>query len=233
MRKFIITGVLAASFIVPTVASAAQGQPGTEASKVKTHKPCKQHSKGKKCTFIKQVKKARNGKNGVNGVNGTNGVNGRDGSNGGNGVNGKDGARGPQGIQGLPGLNGKDGHDGVSGYEVRTFDYIKGIGHRDGMPGMDAGYSGVGGGAPATVVCSSPDKVAIAGGYWIRDGADERMDQNFAATSNGAGVIASFPGRMNWDTNSPRPGVNSGWIVRFNAYAPTDVTLYVVCISAS
>ncbi len=46
------------------------------------------------------------------------------------------------------------------------------------------------------------------------------LDQDFDALSNGSGVVASFPGRMNWDTNSPRPGVNTGWIVRFSESRP-------------
>lgn len=183
----------------------------------------------------KKGKPGVNGKNGANGVNGANGLDGHPGKDGVQGANGKDGVAGQQGAQGQRGNDGSTGsagRDGVSGYEVMTYDYIKGIGHREGFPGADAGYSGVGGGAPATVVCSSPNKVAVGGGYFIRDGASDRLDTNGAAMN--ANVIASFPGRVNWDTNSPRQGVYSGWIVRFGQSAtPDNVTLYVICINAA
>jgi Collagen triple helix repeat (20 copies) len=138
--------------------------------------------------------KAASGAPGAVGATGATGATGLQGSAG---ANGRDGVNGTNGHDGLNGTNGHDGLNGVSGYEVMTYDYIKGIGHRPGFAGEDAGYPGVGGGAPATVVCSSPSKVAIAGGYWIRNGADERMDQDFDALYNGSGVVASFPGRMN------------------------------------
>ena len=39
---------------------------------------------------------------------------------------------------------------------------------------------------------------------------------NPPALSDGSGVVASFPGRMNWDTNKVKPNDNSGWIVQVN-----------------
>jgi hypothetical protein len=154
---------------------------------------------------------------------------GQRGPKGETGAKGDTGAAGPQGPQGAPGATGRDG---VSGYEVVTYDYISGIGHRPGKPGMDAGYPGVGPGGVATVACSSQDKVAVSGGWWMRDGASEKMDAVVPGLTNGAGAIASFPGRMDWSTNEPKPNRLDGWIVRFNGYPATDVTLYAVCVDA-
>jgi hypothetical protein len=63
---------------------------------------------------------------------------------------------------------------------------------------MGPNYVGVGGGAIATVACS-PGKVAIGGGYRFTSAGDSGF--NSQALSNGSGVVASFPGRMDWDTN--------------------------------
>ncbi len=152
---------------------------------------------------------------------------GLDGAPGKDGVDGKDGAVGPQGQPGAKGA------DGVSGYEVMTYDYIKGVGHREGKPGAATGYVGANNSAIATVACSSEDKVAISGGYFIRNGTSDVVQS--PNVGQGAGVVASFPGRMDWSTNTPKPNRNDGWIVQFNGNGgPSfDVTLYVVCINAA
>ena len=49
-----------------------------------------------------------------------------------------------------------------------------------------------------------------------------------------SGVIASFPGRMDWSTNTVKPNDNSGWIVQVNNKVnAADMTLYVVCVNAN
>ena len=142
------------------------------------------------------------------------------------GANGKDGVPGANGRDGAPGLDGKNG---VSGYEVRTYDYIR-TGARPGHPGTDPGYVGAGDSSIATVTCS-PGKVAMGGGYFIRNGQSEVVNGAHAA---GQGATASFPGRMNWDLNEPKPNDFGGWIVYFNGNGPVqDVTLYVTCINAA
>ena len=171
-------------------------------------------------------KKAKGSLKGKRGPAGPQGQAGAQGPKGDTGARGETGAAGPQGAQGAP------GRDGVSGYEVVTYDYISGIGHREGKPGMDPGYPGVGPGGVATVACSSQSKVAVSGGWFMRDGASEKMDSYVPGLDNGAGVVASFPGRMNWETNEPKPDRLDGWIVRFNAHPATDVTLYAVCVNA-
>jgi hypothetical protein len=82
------------------------------------------------------------------------------------------------------------------------------------------------GGAVATVACSNQTDVAISGGV-----------QTIALGDNGIGnnvpVSSSFPGRMNWDTNSPRDGRLDGWIVQFGTEtgnAPKYVNIYALCV---
>jgi hypothetical protein len=156
------------------------------------------------------------------GKSGKDGTTGAPGPQGATGAKGDTGATGPQGPKGVPGV---DGRDGVSGYEVRTFD-----------------YDGVGPGNIATVACSS-GKVAIGGGYWFKTKGDNNFDWTHPAITNGSGVIASFPGRMDWDgvdnientedDNTVKPNDNSGWIVQVNDKPENqDMTLYVVCVNA-
>jgi hypothetical protein len=143
------------------------------------------------------------------------------------GQKGDRGSNGPQGLKGDPGTPGAQGPKGVSGYEVRTWRYSKDEHNSD----MGADYPGVGGGAIATVACS-PGKVAIGGGYRFTSEHDNGF--NSQALSDGSGVIASFPGRMNWATNEVKPGDNSGWIVQVNDKVnAADMTLYVVCVNAA
>ena len=141
------------------------------------------------------------------------------------GTNGAQGANGKDGQNGADGKDGKPGADGVSGYEVRTYDYIAG-GARPGHKGVDSTYTGAGNSSIATVACS-PGKVAVGGGYWIRNGQSEVVN---AAPAAGQGATASFPGRMDWNTNTPLPNRNDGWIVYFNGNGPPsfDVTLYAI-----
>jgi hypothetical protein len=160
------------------------------------------------------VSTASNGKDGFNGTNGANGAPGVQGERGKDGV---DGRRGDDGINGKDGANGSNGLNGVSGYEVRTWN-----------------YDSAGPGSVATVACSSESKVAVGGGYFIRNANNTDMSvRPHTALENGAGVIASFPGRMDWSTNSPKPNRNDGWIVQFNDKMSGPVTLYVACINAA
>ena len=184
--------------------------------------------------------KGERGAKGAEGDRGQRGAPGPAGPQGTPGAPGATGPAGPQGTAGTAGAAGAAGADGVSGYEVRTYDYIQGVGHRAGQDGEPAGYAGAGGGSIATVACSSAEKVALSGGYFLRNGADESQngtslpDGMFEspAVQNGAGVVASFPGRMDWTTFTPKPGRLDGWIVQFNSKPPGDVTLYAVCVNA-
>jgi hypothetical protein len=151
-------------------------------------------------------------------------VNGNGGAAGPQGPQGTAGQQGPQGNAGPGGALGKDGKDGVSGYEVRTWRYSKDDTNTDAGPG----YPGVGSGAIATVACS-PGKVALGGGYRFTDNGF-----NSPAVSDGSGVVSSFPGRMDWSTNTVKPNDNSGWIVQVNnKVSAADMTLYVICVNAN
>lgn len=91
------------------------------------------------------------------------------------------------------------------------------------------------GGAVATVACKSDTDVAISGGV-----------QTLALGTNGlAGnvpVSNSFPGRMDWSTNTPKLNSDgtpdlSGWIVQFGGNSSTTslgdpkyVNIYALCV---
>jgi len=143
------------------------------------------------------------------------------------GATGPQGPKGDKGDTGATGAQGPKGAAGVSGYEVRTWRYSKDAANSD----AGDGYPGVGSGAIATVACS-PGKVALSGGY--RFTSDGGNGFNSGAVSDGSGVVASFPGRMDWSTNTVKPNDNSGWIVQVNNKVnAADLTLYVVCANAS
>jgi len=149
------------------------------------------------------------------------------GSKGVQGVGGPAGPQGPKGDPGAPGASGAKGADGISGYEVHTWRYSKDDDHSD----MGPGYVGVGSGAIATVACSS-GKVALGGGYWFTSQHDNGF--NSPNISDGSGVVASFPGRMDWSNNTVKPNDNSGWIVQVNNKVnAADMTLYVICANVN
>ncbi len=154
---------------------------------------------------------------------------GKDGQTGAMGPQGVAGAQGPKGATGPAGPQGLKGDTGISGYEVRTWRYSKDDANSD----MGPGYVGVGGGAIATVACSA-GKVALGGGYWFTSEHDDGF--NSQALMDGSGVIASFPGRMNWNNNpaTVKPNDNSGWIVQVNDKVNlADMTLYVICANVN
>jgi hypothetical protein len=75
-------------------------------------------------------------------------------------------------------------------------------------------------GAIATVACSAPTDVAISGGV-----------QTIGADGTNAAVGNSFPGRMNWATNTPLPNRLDGWIVQFDAgQPPLKTTIWALCV---
>lgn len=143
------------------------------------------------------------------------------------GAKGDLGPAGPQGPKGNAGPQGPKGSNGVSGYEVRTWRYSKDDDNSD----MGPGYVGVGSGAIATVACSD-GKVAIGGGYRFTSEHDNGF--NSQALRDGSGVIASFPGRMDWNTNTVKSNNNTGWIVQVNDKVNlADMTMYVICVNAN
>ena len=87
-------------------------------------------------------------------------------------------------------------------------------------------------GAIATVACDADetDYVAISGGVQVL-GLDE------GANSRNTPVSSSFPGRMDWDTNTPKPDRLDGWIVQFGGNAgatsdkaPEKIKVWALCV---
>ena len=90
-----------------------------------------------------------------------------------------------------------------------------------------------GGGGIATVACADDDAtsqnyVAISGGaYSIRS-------TNPVNTATQP-ITSSFAGRMDWTTNTPKPGRLDGWIVNFGTGDQPDAThgtleIYALCV---
>jgi hypothetical protein len=100
-----------------------------------------------------------------------------------------------------------------------------------------AHYSaGANGGAIATVACADTEAksekyVAVSGGVQIIN-ADG--DSDFSNDTNVA-VADSFPGRMDYSDNTPKPGRLDGWIVRFgdNTKSTAQVDVWAVCMPTS
>lgn len=113
-----------------------------------------------------------------------------------------EGPRGPQGVQGVAGA---DGQDNLLDAYYATAAYNVGDTNQ---------------GAIATVACQQESDVAISGGV-----------QMIGVGGNNSAVGSSFPGRMDWTTNTPKAGRLDGWIVQFDAtVAPEKVTLWALCV---
>jgi hypothetical protein len=128
------------------------------------------------------------------------------GANGAKGDAGPAGAQGPKGDKGDKGDNGDKGDSYLDGAYYSVAYYDKG---------------NTNGGAIATVACKAQTDTAISGGVSTDD---------FMKT---VPVGQSFPGRMNWDTNTPKPDRLDGWIVQFASQigsAPEKVKVWALCV---
>ena len=131
------------------------------------------------------------------------------------GANGAKGDTGPAGAQGPKGTAGPQGQQGPKG--------DKGDSYMDGAYYSVAYYDkgDTNGGAIATVACKAQTDTAISGGV----STDDYMKT--------VPVGQSFPGRMNWDTNTPKPDRLDGWIVQFASQtgpAPEKVKVWALCV---
>ena len=113
------------------------------------------------------------------------------------GVVGPQGPQGPAGPKGGDGKDGKDGNDGLLGAYYAT-----------------AAYNGgdTNAGAIAGVACRARSDVAISGGVQV-------LGLDAGANDRNTPVSSSFPGRMDWSTNSPKVDRLDGWIVQFGGNA--------------
>jgi len=122
------------------------------------------------------------------------------------GAQGNVGPAGPQGQQGPKGDKGAAGDSYLHGayYSVAYY---------------NAGDTN--GGALATVACKAQSDTAISGGV----STDDYMKT--------VPVGQSFPGRMDWNTNTPKPNRLDGWVVQFatqNGSAPEKVKVWALCV---
>jgi hypothetical protein len=95
---------------------------------------------------------------------------------------------------------------------------------------------GAGGTAVGTVACADTEKksmkyIAVAGGVQVIN-ADG--DNNFD-NDNAVAVADSFPGRMDWSTNTPKADRLDGWIVRWGdaTKSAPKVNVWAVCMPRS
>jgi hypothetical protein len=138
------------------------------------------------------------------------------------GQKGDTGATGAQGLKGETGADGPKGDKGESGLTGAFY----------ATAFYNAGNTNAG--AIASVACDADktktDYVAISGGVQVL-GLDE------GANSRNTPVSSSFPGRMDWDTNAPKPGRLDGWIVQFGGNAgatsdkaPEKIKVWALCV---
>ena len=120
----------------------------------------------------------------------------------------KDGKQGPAGPA------GQDGTDGLLGafYSVAYYD----VGNTNK-------------GAIASVACDPTETAftAIAGGVQTLGLDDSPLDNNTPVSS-------SFPGRMDYSTNTPKPDRLDGWIIQFGGATdnpdPLRVKVWALCV---
>jgi hypothetical protein len=134
------------------------------------------------------------------------------------GVQGIGGPAGPQGPKGDAGPLGQQGPKGDKGDTGAAGDsYLHGAYYS--VAYYDKGDTN--GGAIATVACKGQTDTAISGGVSTDD---------YTKT---VPVGQSFPGRMDWNTNTPKQERLDGWIVQFasqNGSAPEKVKVWALCV---
>lgn len=157
------------------------------------------------------ARKALKGQTGSKGATGATGLQGPQGATG---------AQGPQGVTGATGAHGPKGDKGDSG--------LAGAFYATAL--YNAGDTNAG--AIATVACDAAktDYVAISGGVQV-------LGLDAGANSRNTPVSSSFPGRMDWGTNTPKAGRLDGWIVQFGGNAgatsdksPEKVKVWALCV---
>jgi hypothetical protein len=147
-------------------------------------------------------------------------LHGERGPKGHTGPKGDTGATGAMGPQGLPGPPGAQGPKAFAGgfYSVQTYTETVGVG------------------AIATAACDPNDAansqkyVAISGGV-----QDTDSGTNMTTNDNQVAVAASFPGRMDFNTFTPKPFRLDGWIVQFAHVGDHDnnLAVWALCVPIS
>ena len=149
---------------------------------------------------------------------GPQGPKGDPGATGAQGAKGDPGATGAQGAKGDPGATGAQGAKGDKGDSGAAGDaYLHGAYYS--VAYYDKGNTN--GGAIATAACKAQTDTAISGGVSTDD---------YTKT---VPVGQSFPGRMDWSTNTPKQDRLDGWIVQFASQtgpAPEKVKVWALCV---
>lgn len=190
------------------ITSSHQVKPG-----VLTGGNIKNHSLG----FADLSSGARDQLRGARGDRGPAGLSGPAGAPGATGATGAQGPKGDMGPQGPQGQAGQDGASGFAGafYSVQTYTETIGVG------------------AIATAACDPNDAVnsqkyvAISGGV-----QDTDSGTNMTTNDNQVAVAASFPGRMDFNTFTPKPFRTDGWIVQFGHVGAQDnnLAVWALCV---
>ncbi len=144
---------------------------------------------------------------------------------------GPQGPKGDTGAQGIPGLTGPAGPAGAAGA----------AGPR-GQSGLNGAFysvenypNGAGSGAVATAACD-PNNATNSENYVAISGGVQNTDNNTdMSTTSALPITASFPGRMNWSTNTPLANRTDGWIVQLGQGASQDkpMSVWALCVPAA
>jgi hypothetical protein len=145
------------------------------------------------------------------------------GPKGNTGPKGDTGAQGPKGDTGATGATGPAGPMGASGfagafYSVQTYTETISVG------------------AIATAACDPNDATnsqkysAISGGVQDTDSGTD-----MTANNNQVAIAASFPGRMDFNTFTPKPFRTDGWIIQFAHVGQQDnnLAVWALCVPVS
>jgi hypothetical protein len=124
------------------------------------------------------------------------------------------GAKGDTGAKGDGGTKGDKGETGPSGLQGAFYSVAY----------YDAGDTNEG--AIATVACDADN--AASQGYIAVSGGVQTI-----GVGDNTPVSSSFPGRMDWNTNTPKADRLDGWIVQFAGAAgkaPHKVKVWALCV---
>lgn len=142
------------------------------------------------------------------------------------GIKGTKGDTGPQGPVGPKGETGATGPQGPVGAAGAT-----------GATGLVGAFYSVenypaGGDGWATVACD-PNSDSNSQNYVAVGGGVEEDDAPGNSGPSGSSVIASFPGRMDWSTNSPKPNRLDGWVIGLTGGDNLPLKVWALCVPAA
>jgi hypothetical protein len=75
----------------------------------------------------------------------------------------------------------------------------------------------------------SQTKVAIGGGAQFLNVGRNALENAYVGDTH---ITDSFPGRMDWNTNTPKANRLDGWTVRLNTTPSVDMRVWVTCVDA-